>query len=110
VIDSSNSEFVEVIARSGSQGRLDGKGVGLALYAIYRAESDLGIYGLEAVSEGDADRREKALREIWEHNVSLNRARVHRGDLVLVVVWHDGVSLDCWEAVNTEVAERLVGP
>ena len=52
---------------------------------------------------------EDALRGIWAHNVRIGRARVHRGDLVLVVVWHDGVSLDCWEAVNAKVAEQLVG-
>jgi hypothetical protein len=107
---SAGSEFVEAIARGGSQGRLDGRGVRLALYAFYGAESDLGFYGLEAASEADADRLEDALRGVWAHNVRLNRARVHRGNLVLVVVWHDGVSLDCWEAVNSGIAERLVAP
>jgi hypothetical protein len=104
---SADPEFIEAIGRSSSQGRLDGKGIRFALYAFYGAKSDLGFYGLEFVSEADADRREDALREIWAHNVRLGRARVHRGNLVLVVVWHDGVSLDCWGAVNSGIAERL---
>ena len=107
---SNDSEFVEAIAGGSSQGRLDGKGVRFALYAIYGAERDLGFYGLEAASKADADRREDALRGIWAYSVRLDRARVHRGNLVLVVVWHDGVSLDCWEAVNSGIAERLVAP
>jgi hypothetical protein len=107
---SADPEFVEAIGRGSSQGRLDGKGVRLALFAFYGAESDLGFYGLEAASEADADRREDALRGIWAYTVRLDRARVHRGNLVLVVVWHDGVSLDCWEAVNSGIAERLVAP
>lgn len=107
---SADSEFIEAIARSGSQGRLDGKGVSFALYALYGAERDLGFYGLEAASEADADRLEDALREVWAHNVRIDRARVHRGKLGLVVVWHDGVPLDCWKAVNSGIAERLVAP
>jgi hypothetical protein len=107
---SDDPEFVEAIGRGSSQGRLDGKGVRLALYAFYGAESDLGFYGLEAASEADADRLEDALRGIWAMNVRLDRARVHRENLVLVVVWHDGVTLDCWEAVNSVIAERLVAP
>lgn len=99
--------FVEAVGRGSSQGHLDGKGVRLALFAMYGAERDLGFYGLEASSKADADRLEEALREIWTHNVSLDRARVHRGNLVLVVVWHDGVSPECWNAVNSVIVERL---
>ena len=107
---SADPEFVEAIARGSSQGRLDGKGVRFALFAFYGAKSDLGFYGVEFASEADVDRREDALREIWAHNVRLGRARVHRGNLVLVVVWHHGVSLDCWDTVNSVIAERLVAP
>lgn len=107
---SADPEFVEAIGRGSSQGRFDGKGVRSALFAFYGAKSDLGFYGLEFASEGDAGRREDALREIWAHNVRLGRAQVHRGSLVLIVVWHDGVSLECWEAVNLGIAERLVAP
>ena len=107
---SADPEFVEAVGRGSSQGRLDGKGVRLALYALYGAERDLGFYGLEAASQADVDRLEDALRGVWAHNVGLDRARVHRGNLALVVVWHDGVSLDCWEAVNSGIAQRLVDP
>jgi hypothetical protein len=107
---SDDSEFVEAIARSGSQGQLGGKGISFALYALYDAECELGFYGLEAASQADADRLEDALRGVWAYNVDLGRAQVHRGELVLLVVWHDGVSLECWEAVNSGVAERLVAP
>lgn len=107
---SADAEFVEAIGSSSSQGQLDGKGVRFALYAHYRAERDLGFYGMEAASEADADRLEDALREIWAYGGRLGRARVHRGNLVLVVVWHDGVSLDCWEAVNSGIVERLAAP
>ena len=105
---SDRQEFVYAIGRGSSQGQLRGEGMLRALYAIYRAEHDLGLYGLEAASKADADRLEDALREIWAHNASFDRARVHRGDRVLVVLWHDGVSQDCWEAVNLGIAERLV--
>lgn len=105
---SADAEFVEAIAHSGSQGRLDGEGVRSALYALYDGEADLGFYGLEAASEADADRLAAALRETWAHNVSIGRARVHRRDLVLVIVWHDGVSPECWDTVNAVVARRLV--
>jgi hypothetical protein len=107
---SDDSSFVEAIARSGSQGRLGGQGVRHALYAVYNAGSDLGIYGLEAESEKEADRLEDALRSVWAHNVQIGRARVHRGNLVLAIVWHDGVSLDCWVAVNEHIAKQLVAP
>ena len=107
---SAEADVVEAIARSGSQGQLGGEGIRHALYALYGAESDLGLYGLEAGSEADADRLEKVLREVWAHNVSIGRARVHRGHLALVVMWHDGVPLECWEAANSQVAERVHRP
>lgn len=78
------------------------------LYAIYVEESELGFYGLEAASEVEANQREAALRAIWAQNVRFNRAQVHREGLVLLVAWTDGVSPECWEAVNRSVAERLV--
>jgi len=106
----SDPAFVEVIARNGSQGQLGGEGVRSVLYAVYVAESELGFYGLEVASEAEANQREIALRDIWAYNVRLDRARVHREGLVLVVVWTDGVSPQCWEAVNRSVAERLVAP
>lgn len=105
---STDPAFVEAIARSGSQGRLSGDGIRSALYAVYVAEKDLGFYGLEAESEEGANQRETALRDLWSVNVGLDRARVHREGLVIVVVWTDGVSPQCWEAVNRSVAERLV--
>lgn len=107
---SDHHEFIHAVGGGSSQGSRDGRGVRRALYAIYRAEKDLGFYGLEAASEADADRLEKALRETWAHNAKIDRARVHRGNLALLVIWHDGVSEDCWEAVNAVVAERLVEP
>src|SRR5687767_14222023 len=107
---STDAAFVAVIARNGSQGRLGGEGIRSALYALYREKNELGFYGLEAVSAADADRWEEALRKIWAHNGRLNRARVHRKGLVLVVVWTDGVSPECWEAVNAKVVERLSAP
>jgi len=135
---STDAEFVEAIARAGSQGQLGGEGVRAALYALYRGESgvgfyeseaesaaaadrheslglyggesQVGLYGLEAASTTDADRLESLLRGIWAHNVSLDRTRVHRGGGLLVVVWTYGVSASCWEAVNAVVVERLPAP
>ena len=107
---STEPKFVRTISRGGSQGQLDGEGVEAALYTLYREEKELGFYGLEAGSMADADRLESRLRDIWKVNVSLDRARVHRGGKTLVVVWTDGVSPSCWEAVNVEVAERLSAP
>lgn len=105
---STDAEFVDVISRMSSQGRLDGgEGVRAALYAIYLGESEVGLYGLEAESLADADRLEAPLRKIWAHNGSLGLARVHREGKVLVVVWHNGVSPSCWETVNAEVVRRL---
>ena len=107
---STDAEFVEAIARGGSQGRLGGEGIRAALYALYRGESEVGFYGLEAASTADADRLESLLRGIWAHNASLDRARVHRGGKVLLVVWNDGVSASSWEAVNAVVVEHLAVP
>ena len=104
---STDAAFVAIIARNGSQGSLGREGIRSALYALYREKNELGFYGLEAVSAADADRWEEALRKIWAHNVRLGIAQVHRKGLVLVVVWTDGVSPECWEAVNTRVVERL---
>jgi len=53
---------------------------------------------------------EDTIRKIWSNNVRMGRAQVHRKGLVLVVVWTDGVSRECWEAVNAKVVERLVAP
>ena len=105
---STDAEFVQGIARSSSQGSLGSEGIRSALYARYAAgEKDVGIYGLEAESEGHADRRESALREIWDYNERRGLVRVHRKGLVLVVVWNTGVSPGIWEAVNARIAERL---
>ena len=107
---STDAAFVAVIARNGSQGSLGREGIRSALYALYREKNELGFYGLEAVSAADADRWEEALRKIWAHNVRLGIAQVHRKGLVLVVVWTDGVSPECWKAVNASVVERLSAP
>jgi len=107
---STDAEFVETLAQIASQGRLGGEGVRAALYALYLGESEVGLYGLEAASSADADRLEGPLRGIWAHNESLGRARVHREGKVLVVVWNNGVSPSCWEAVNAGVVERLTAP
>ena len=108
---SSDDKFVRAIAHGSSQGRLGAEGIRSALYARYAAgKKELGMYGLEAKSDADARRREKALREIWSYNARLDRARVHRKGLVLVVVWHTGVSAGCWEAVNAGIVRRLAVP
>ena len=107
---STNADFVEAIARSGSQGSLGREGIRSALFALYREKNELGFYGLEAVSAADADRWEEALRKIWAHNGRLGLAQVHRKGLVLVVVWTDGVSPECWKAVNAGIVERLSAP
>ncbi len=65
-------------------------------------KKELGFYGLHAGSMVDADRLESELRATWAHNASLDRARVFRGGELLLVVWHDGVSPECWEAVKRE--------
>jgi len=105
----SDRAFVNAISRSGSQGGLTGDGVRTALYGLYKAEKELGIYGLEAASKVDADRIEEFVRGCWAHNASLERARVHRDGRVVVVVWHDGVSATCWEAANARIVARLAG-
>jgi len=107
---STDAEFVNAIAHSASQGRLDGEGIRAALYALYLGESELGLYGLEVASAADADRLEGFLRGICAYNVSLARARAHRKGEVLVVLWSDGLSPSCWEAVNARVMERLTAP
>ena len=109
---STDAGFVAAITLRASQGELrSGEGVRAALLALYLGEKELlGFYGLEAASTADADRLESLLRGIWAYNESLHRARVHRGGKVLVVVWTDGVSTSCWEAVNAVVVERLPAP
>lgn len=107
---STDAEFVEAIARSGSQGKLRGNGIRSALYALYLADRELGFYGLEAATAADANRLEEVLRKTWAHNASIDRARVHRGGWVLIVVWTDGVSPEVWEAVNAAVGDRLIAP
>jgi len=106
---STNADFVTGIARGASQGSLGSEGIRSVLYALYREKNDLGFYGLEAVSAADADRWEEALRKIWSVMGGIGHAQVHRKGLVLVVVWNDGVSPECWKAVNAKVVERLSG-
>lgn len=48
-----------------------------------------------------------AFRTIPSTRLSLDRMRVYRAGLVLLVLWHDGVSPECWSSVNARVAERL---
>lgn len=107
---SEDGGFIEATARGGSQGRLDGSGMRAALYARYVIdESSIGIYGLEAESGAVADERERALREIWAHNVGLDRAIVRRKDLAVFVVWiwtRDPVP-DYWSDVKGSVDTRL---
>lgn len=107
---STDAEFIEAIARSGSQGKLGGEGIRSALYALYFGDREIGFYGLEAASEADANRLEDVLRKTWAHNESIDRARVHRGGSLLVVVWTDGVSPEVWGAVNAAVVNRLIAP
>ncbi|MCR9247647.1 MAG: hypothetical protein NXI31_21690 [bacterium] len=104
---SSAPDFVEHITRASSQGRLSNQGIREALYALYRAEKDVGFYGLETAAIEDADRLEGIVRDIWAMNASLDRAKVHRRGKVIVIVWTDGVAPDCWAAVNRCIAERL---
>ncbi len=108
---SSDDKFVQSIALSSSQGRLGREGIRSALYARYAAgEKEVGIYGLEVESDAAADQREEAVRAIWAYNVRRDLVRVHRKGLVLVVVWHTGVSSECWKAVNASINDRLVAP
>ncbi len=107
---STDAAFVAAIARNASQGNLGREGIGSALYAVYREKNELGFYGLEAVSAAEADRWEEAMRKIAAHNVRAGIAQVHRKGLVLVWVWTDGVSPECWKAVNAKVVERLSTP
>lgn len=106
---SADEKFVQAIARASSMGKLDPDGIHSAFYARYAAgERQLIIYGLELATESDADQRENGLREIWAANGRLDRARVHREGLVLVVVWHSGVTSECWQAVNSRLVARLL--
>ena len=107
---STNAAFVAAIATCASQGSLGREGVRSALYALYLGKKELGFYGLEAESAADANRLEDIIRKVWSNNARIGRAQVHRKGLVLVVVWTDGVSPECWEAVNAKVTERLVAP
>ena len=106
---SSDAAFVRVISRAGSQGRYESEGVRAAMYALYEEEHEVGFYGLEALSAEDADRIESRLRETWAYNASFDRAQVHRGGNVILVIWTDGVSPEVWQALNAVVAERLGG-
>ena len=101
-------DFVDAVSRSSSQGQLDSEGIRAALYAVYRGETEVGLYGLEAMSATEADRREQLIRNIWVKNVSLDRARIHRGGNTIIVVWCARLTPSCWEAVNAVIAERLV--
>gem|GEM_PF-4266669 len=106
---STDGEFVEAVAGSTSMGRRRTRdGFRSALYACYGNKKGIVLLrGLEAESAIDADWRETALRKIWDHNVKVNRAMVHRKGLLLVVVWHEGLSLEHWNAVNRNVTARL---
>ncbi len=107
---STNAAFVAAIARNGSQGSLGREGIRSALYALYREKNELGFYGLEAVSAADADRWEEAIRKVWAHNVRLGMTQVHRKAWFLSSYGTDGVSPECWKAVNAKVVERLSAP
>ncbi|MEM1081505.1 MAG: hypothetical protein AAGH65_07970 [Pseudomonadota bacterium] len=102
-------DVIDVIARSGSQGRMSSEGVSSALYALYTTgDRQIGLYGLEAATGPDADRIERELRSIWSHNVSLNRTQIHRHRQSLIVVWTDGdLPLVLWQGVNQAVSDRL---
>ena len=104
---SADAGFVEAIARGQSQGTLGREGIRSALYALYVGEKELGFYGVEAESVADANQREDAVREIVANMVRMDRMRFYRAGLVLLVVWHDGVSPECWSSVNARVLERL---
>lgn len=105
---SSDADFVETISRSSSQGRISRKGVRSALYAAFGDEDrSVLLRGLEATSDHDASRREAALRSIWRVNMHHGNIRVHRKGKLIVVVWHQGLSPESWEAVNVNVAKRL---
>ncbi|MCB1561311.1 MAG: hypothetical protein KDI75_09490 [Xanthomonadales bacterium] len=103
----SDAAFINAIARSGSQGRLEGRGISAALYALYDGENNVGFYGLKAASDSDAERLDDTLRMVWAHNARIDLAKVHRDGRILLVVWTDGVPPDVWKAVNDQVAIRL---
>ena len=103
-----DAEFVEAISRSSSMGRIPREGVQSALYAAYGdKEKRVLLRGLEASSDLDATWREAALRAIWAVNERAGRVRIHRKRTLLVVVWHQGLSPESWEAVNASVAKRI---
>ena len=105
---SDDPRFVKGISRGGSQGRLESEGIGSAYYARYETEeNEMGIYGLYAKSSEDADKREKAVRDIWAHNGSFGRSRVYRNGLTILIAWHDGMPAELWESVNANLAERV---
>lgn len=104
---SEDIKFVNAIARSSSQGKLNGKNIRSALYALYNAGKDLGFYGLDTKNNRDAEQLEIKLRKIWSHNISIGRANVYRKGTVLVVIWHDGATKDVWKAINTKVLNTL---
>lgn len=95
------------IAQYASQGQLRGNGIRSAIYAVYQGSSELGFYGLEATSSEVADPLERRLREIWSHNVNEDRVRVHRSGCHFAIVWHDGVSPECWQAANDYPINQL---
>jgi hypothetical protein len=100
---SAEPQFVQGVARGGSQGRLDGSGMAAALYARYSdGTSDIGFYGLQAETDAVANAREQALRDIWAHNNRLDRTHVYRKDKVLLVVWiwSKGELPEAWQVVK----------
>lgn len=110
---SHDAQFIEAVARRGSQARLGNEGVISALYAVYTGKKDLGIIGLEAMTITEAEQREKMLRKIWVKNIKLARAFVTRKNTTIILLWNDGVSEEVWEAVKTRVIKQLntsVGP
>lgn len=105
---STDEEFVEVVSRSSSMGRIPRAGIQTALYAAYEAgEAVLLFRGLEAISALDADWREAALRKIWAHNMKFGRVQIHRQGLLVLVVWHKGLPEDCWKAVNAKLSMQM---
>ena len=99
--------FVTSVGRRASQGRQNGEGVDAALYALYREQADVVLYGLEAADDSVAERLEAQLHEIWDYGVGLGRVRLYRSGRVLLVLWHGGVSPACWESLDAELRARL---
>lgn len=105
-----DAAVIESIARHATQGNFGADGVRTALFALYEGAAEVGFYALEAATDPDADRLEDELYGIWEKNMSLGRAQVHRKGRVFVIVWQDGVSPDCWQEVNDALNRRLSLP